>query len=104
MLKISFIFKFNPFIIESSPYFKALTSLILVNINPLKGIIAAPLAINNRFILVFKGSFIGFINSLILLKSFIDFKGQFVEIITSRAREKYPHFAYLLVIFEGVKA
>jgi hypothetical protein len=47
MLKISFIFKFNAFIIKLSLYFKALTSYILININPLKGIIIVPLAINN---------------------------------------------------------
>jgi hypothetical protein len=47
MLKISFIFKFSAFIIKLSSYFKALNSIILVNISPLKGIIIVPLAINN---------------------------------------------------------
>jgi hypothetical protein len=75
MLKISFIFKFSPFIIESSPCSKALTSLILIGVNPLEGTMAAPLAIDGRFILVFKGSFIRSVNSLILLESFVDFRG-----------------------------
>jgi hypothetical protein len=47
MLKISFIFKFSAFIIKLSSYFKALTSIILISINLLKGIIAILLAINN---------------------------------------------------------